>query len=69
MMMFLLGILVWSLISTILYIVYERCDIDFIPVIMGGPVLWVVVLLCFGINKIIWFVSYKKFKAKQKKSS
>ena len=61
--------LAWSLVSTILYIIYERCDIDFIPVIMGGPVLWVVVLLCSGINKIRWFIGYKKFKAKQKKSS
>lgn len=72
MKMFLLGILAWSLASTIFYIIYENCskyDIDFVVVVIGGPVLWLVALVCAGIRKIRWFIRHEKIKARQKKSS
>ena len=73
MKMFLLGILAWSLASTIFYILYEnnctKYDIDFVVVIIGGPVLWFAAFVCAGIRKIRWIIRHEKIKARQKKSS
>ena len=72
MLMFFLGILAWSLASTIFYIIYEnssKYDVEFVVVIIGGPVLWFAAFMCAGISKIRWIIRHEKIKARQKKSS
>lgn len=56
MKMFLLGILAWSLISTIFYFVYDNVapqyDMDVVATAQGGPIFWVIVLIILGAKAI-----------------